>query len=475
MNNLHIFQSIPRLTARWSAASAVALAALLFGMAPQAAELPDFTDLVEENAPAVVNISTIRTRSSSARSGRPDLEELIPWFRQQPNPRRRGGDRPRPRSQGSGFIVSSDGLVLTNNHVVEDAEEIVVRLSDRRELTAEVVGTDPRSDLAVLRIEGDDFPTVKMGDSSQLKVGEWVLAIGSPFGFDYSVTAGIVSAKGRSLPTQFGENYVPYIQTDVAINPGNSGGPLFDLEGRVVGINSQIYSNSGGFMGVSFAIPIDVAMEVADQLQTDGRVARGWLGVEIQEVDRTLAEGFGLERPHGALINNVLDGSPAEQGGLQAGDIVTEFNGNKIERSSELPHYVGRARPDRQYPVRIVRDGEVQTLKIKIGELADRGEPQVANGNADTEIGLTVASLSQEEQQRLDTKGVRVTRSSGAAAEAGVRVGDIITKFNNVIVEEVADFEDAVEDLADDKERVPVLVKRGQQSRFLIIQMPESG
>jgi len=309
-----------------------------------AQDLPDFTELVEQNAPAVVNISTVGEAPKTQRRSRPRSDELEEFFRFFGPPNRRGGPSARPaRSLGSGFIISKDGYILTNNHVVDGAKEILVRFSDRRELVAKLVGQDVRADLAVLKVETDAvLPTVKIGKSEGLKVGAWVLAIGSPFGFDYSVTAGIVSAKGRSLPTAQNENYVPYIQTDVAINPGNSGGPLFNLAGEVIGINSQIYSNSGGFMGVSFAIPIDVAMEVADQLRAEGRVSRGWLGVMIQEVNRDLAESFGLDRPHGALISKVFENTPAQTGGLQEGDIITKFNGRSIERSSELPQHVGR-------------------------------------------------------------------------------------------------------------------------------------
>ncbi|TNF88870.1 MAG: Do family serine endopeptidase, partial [Gammaproteobacteria bacterium] len=322
-----------------------ALAGIAFASTAQARDLPDFTGLVEDNAAAVVNISTVRRpEERSVDRPRSRNEELDEFFRRFFPPDQRG-DREyrRPRSLGSGFVIG-DGFILTNNHVVEGADEILVRFSDRRELNAELVGADPRSDLAVLKVEAEDLNVVTLGDSDKLKVGEWVLAIGSPFGFDYSVTAGIVSAKGRSLPTELNENYVPYLQTDVAINPGNSGGPLFNLDGEVIGINSQIYSNSGGFMGVSFAIPINVAMEVVAQLKETGKVSRGWLGVMIQDVDKNLAEALGLDRPRGALISRVLEGSPAEAGGILEQDIITAINGNEIDFSSELPHFVGRIR-----------------------------------------------------------------------------------------------------------------------------------
>ncbi len=323
--------------------------AMFWVQGADARNLPDFTELVEENSGAVVNISTTQEVPAQGRAMPFDerqLEQLPEFFQdffRGPHSPFGGGSpgqvEPR-RSMGSGFIVSSDGYVLTNNHVIEGADEIIVRLNDRRELPATLVGTDPKSDLAVLKIEdGNDLPVVRIGRSKDLKTGEWVLAIGSPFGFDYTATAGIVSALGRSLPT---ENYVPFIQTDVAINPGNSGGPLFNLDGEVVGINSQIYTRSGGFMGVSFAIPIDDAMNVFRQIRDKGSVSRGWLGVLIQEVSRDLAETFGLKRPRGALIAEVMEGSPAAQAGLQAGDIVLEYDGEAIVMSSDLPPMVGR-------------------------------------------------------------------------------------------------------------------------------------
>ena len=332
------------------------LTVLVLGVAATAqAQLPDFTELVEQASPAVVNISTrqkLPERAvSSSQLNIPDLEGLPPIFReffergipQAPrSPGGGGGHQREAQSLGSGFIISEDGYVLTNNHVIADADEIIVRLPDRSELEAKLVGTDPRSDVALLKIEGKGLPTVKLGKSEDLKVGEWVLAIGSPFGFDHSVTAGIVSATGRSLPN---ESYVPFIQTDVAINPGNSGGPLFNLEGEVVGINSQIFTRSGGFMGLSFAIPMSVALDVADQLKASGKVSRGWLGVVIQEVNKDLAESFGLERPAGALVAQVLDGGPAAKGGLMVGDVILSLDGKPIIMSADLPHLVGVLKP----------------------------------------------------------------------------------------------------------------------------------
>ena len=434
------------------------------------AELPNFTELVDRNSEAVVNISTVRRveRSRSERSWPPGFEE---FFRGIP----RQGPIVRPRSLGSGFIISADGYILTNNHVVEDADEILVRFSDRRELQAEVVGADKRSDLALLKVEADGLPKVRLGQSENLRVGEWVLAIGSPFGFDYSVTAGIVSAKGRSLPTERNENYVPFIQTDVAINPGNSGGPLFNLDGEVVGINSQIYSRSGGFMGVSFAIPIDVAMEVADQLKSKGRVSRGWLGVVIQEVSRELAESFGLERPHGALISEVMPSSPAEDGGLLAGDIITEYNGNSIERSAELPHYVGRTEANSEAELKVMRDGEELKLEVEIGELPDEGAPRLTQrGDADpSDLGLGLENLPDAVLNRLNLEGgVRVVQAEDSAAESGVRVGDIITKLNNLPVEDVDGFREIAESLPRGR-RVPTLIVRGDAQIFVALIVPE--
>src|SRR5690554_1172872 len=340
--------------------------------------LPDFSELVEENSSGVVNISTraVPQSSGSRFQGMPldegQFEQLPPFLQDFfPGPQSPFGGSPHSqqpsRSMGSGFIVSKDGYVLTNNHVVEGADEVIVRLNDRREFKAVIVGTDPRSDMAVLKIDnGDDLPVVSVGRSQDLKVGEWVFAIGSPFGFDYTVTAGIVSALGRSLPS---ENYVPFIQTDVAINPGNSGGPLFNLDGEVVGINSQIYTRSGGFMGVSFAIPIDDAMSVFRQIRDQGSVARGWLGVLIQEVNGDLAESFGLKRPRGALIAEVMEGSPAESGGLQSGDIVLEFNGEAVQRSSDLPPMVGRTAVGESARLTVLREGREMDLDVEIGRL----------------------------------------------------------------------------------------------------------
>ncbi|MDE0062709.1 MAG: Do family serine endopeptidase [Gammaproteobacteria bacterium] len=445
----------------------VILGVALAGTVARAAELPDFTGLVEAHSASVVNISSERRVQRQPR--RP--EELDDLFRRFfPGPGIPAPNVPR-QSQGSGFIISSDGYILTNNHVVGEADEVVVRLSDRRELDATVVGADAGSDLALLKVEAEDLKPVTIGSSAGLKVGEWVLAIGSPFGFEYSVTAGIVSGKGRSLRN---ENYVPFIQSDVAINPGNSGGPLFNLDGDVVGINSQIYSNSGGYMGMSFAVPIDVAMEVADQLKASGRVSRGWLGVEIQQVNRELAESFGLEQPQGALITRVFPDSPGEEGGLLAGDIITEFNGQGIDRWEELPHYVGRTAPGSEARIGLVREGEKMSLELEIGELPDdslaqRGQP----GSEPSELGLVVKALPEAARERLELDGgVVVVRSEGPAAEAGIRERDIITRLHNKPVDSIAGFHEIANSLPEGRS-VSVLLVRGERPLFVGLKVPE--
>ena len=375
------------------------------------------------------------------------------------------------RSLGSGFIISQDGYVITNNHVVEEADEIFVRLQDRREFEATLVG-DPRSDLALLQIDAEDLPTVTLGASKELEVGEWVLAIGSPFGFDYSVTAGIVSAKERSLPDRNNENYVPFIQTDVAINPGNSGGPLFDLDGRVVGINSQIYTRSGGFMGLSFAIPIDVAMNVVRQLREDGSVARGWLGVMIQDVSRDLAESFGLARPAGALVAQVVPDSPAEAAGLQPGDVIVRSVGKPL--SERRPAHGGHWSPIRSrvgsfVPVR-------ERLTVTIGTLAAPERLAAEGGVAkdDDRLGVTLEPLTDALKERLlgDAVGVVRAVAEGPAAEAGLRPGDVITRLNNVPIASLGDFQQAAQNLPSGR-AVPILVVRRGVPVFLALPLPE--
>ena len=437
-------------------------------------EFPNFNELVSENSPAVVNISALGKKNNRIQSR---SDQLDPFFeRFFGGPGNRGRSSPQKRSMGSGFVISSDGYLLTNNHVVEHAETIIVRFNDRRELNARLIGSDPRSDLALLKVEARDLPKVVLGNSDDLKVGDWVLAIGSPFGFDYSVTAGIVSAKGRSVPNVKNENYVPFIQTDVAINPGNSGGPLFDLDGRVVGINSQIYSNSGGYMGVSFAIPIDVAMEVVEQLKSTGSVSRGYLGVRIQEVNRDLAESFMLDRPHGALVVDVGADSAAAKGGVLAGDIITRFNGIPINFSHELPHLVGRSRAGGIASIEVVRNGEELVLEVELGEL--KNTVDVKNDIVSDEIdagpiGLKVEALGNEARDRLRIKGgVKVLKAVGPAADAGIVVGDVISRLNNVEVNDVESFRVAVKELPSGRS-VPVLVvKRQGAIMFLALRVP---
>ena len=468
-----------------SLAAFALLAGLLFSTAALAGRLPDFTDLVEEVSPAVVNISTIqkiKTGGMNLPEGIeiPDLPEGSPFgdlFKHFFGEGQGGAPVERDaRSLGSGFIISRDGYVITNNHVVKDAEEIIVRLEDRRELQAKVIGTDERSDIALLKIEADDLPVVRIGHADKLKVGEWVLAIGSPFGFDRSATAGIVSAKGRALPR---ENYVPFIQTDVAINPGNSGGPLFNLDGEVVGINSQIYSRTGGFMGLSFAIPIDMAMKVAEQLKESGHVARGWLGVLIQDVTRELAESFGMDKPRGALVAKVVPDSPAEEAGLKVGDIITKFNGKPVILSSDLPPLVGITPVGEKVRVEILRNGKVKNLTVTLGELSDDevqaatgGEPKAAKANR---IKITVSDLTSEQRKRLgiSEKGVLVNQvQAGPARRAGVRRGDVILMLNNVEVTDAKQFRELVDDLPAGKS-VPLLVQRRGGPVFLALKIDE--
>jgi serine protease Do len=443
--------------------------------------LPDFTVLVERYGPSVVNISTKQSLSSgpqdfSSEEGVPEDSPLYEFFR-----RFFGDDGLTPedtdpgRSLGSGFIVSPDGYVLTNSHVVEAATEIIVRTSDRQEFLAQIIGADERSDIALLKIDGTDLPAVQIGSANDLKVGEWVLAIGSPFGFEHSATAGIVSAKGRSLPT---ENYVPFIQTDVAINPGNSGGPLFNLEGQVVGVNSQIYSRTGGFMGLSFAIPIDVAMDVVAQLKEKGRVSRGWLGVLIQDVTRELAETFGLNHPRGALVAQVLPGSPAEAAGLRPGDIVLSFNGKDIPTSSNLPPLVGVAKVGTEAKLQVLRDGKIIDVDVMLAELPDDNAVVVSPGQVEpaaaNRLGLVVKDISAEDRDQLGVPegGVLVDSvEEGPAQQGGVRAGDIIISFDGQPVPDAKRFRALVDGVKGGRS-VAILVQRGDGRMFYPIRIP---
>ena len=477
-----------------SMAAALVLCASLVSVqmpanATASAQLPDFTQVVQATSPAVVNISTTqkpkpKVGNNVPRGGRiPGIPEGTPFdelfrrfFDQGPN-----SEPDEGRSLGSGFIISKDGYILTNNHVVDGADEIIVRLSDRRELLAEVVGSDKRSDVALLKVKANDLPVVKIGDSKKLKVGEWVLAIGSPFDFDHTVTAGIVSALGRNLPN---ENYVPFIQTDVAINPGNSGGPLFNLDGEVVGINSQIYSRTGGFMGLSFTIPIDLAMDVVDQLKSGGHVTRGWLGVLIQDVTRELAQSFGMDKPEGALVSQVLPGSPAEKAKLKVGDVIVEFNGRNVPTSAALPPMVGVTPINKPVKVKVIRDGKPQILSVTIGELP--AEEELANagdsgnhkgtGIEDSRLKLEIDSLTDDQRQELglsDKQGVLVIQvGDGPAREAGIREGDVVMMINNVKIADTKQYSDVVAALPAGKP-VAVLLQRRDGAVFLALKVPE--
>jgi serine protease Do len=446
-------------------------------------ELPDFTELAEKQGAAVVNISVTQTQQVNAASmgfpNMPDDEALGELFRRfgLPMPGAPGQNQApqeyKSQSLGSGFIISSDGYILTNSHVVNAADEVIVKLFDKREFKARIIGADRRTDVALIKIEGTGLPKVTVGDPEQLKVGEWVAAIGSPFGLENTITAGIVSAKGRALPQ---ENFVPFIQTDVAINPGNSGGPLFNMKGEVVGINSQIYSRTGGYMGLSFAIPINVAIDVSNQLKNTGKVTRGWLGIGIQEITKDLADSFGMKNTNGALVSNVEKGSPAEKGGLEAGDVIVKFDGKAISTSSDLPRVVGATKPGKQVAVEVLRKGASRTLNVAAGEMpVDKDEPVVnAKAPAKAEanrLGLMVQNPTPQQKRKLSNKsGVIVIEAQGNAAQAGIRKGDVILALNNGEIKNAEQFNRQVAAMGSGKS-VALLVQRGENTLYVPVKI----
>ncbi|HSI55866.1 MAG TPA: DegQ family serine endoprotease [Ramlibacter sp.] len=451
----------------------------------QARALPDFTDLVEQVGPSVVNIRTLERARTSAGLPPGMDEEMQEFFRrffgqpmpgvprQAPRPNRpQPEEEQQPRGVGSGFILTGDGFVMTNAHVVEGAEEVLVTLPDRREFKAKIVGFDKRTDVAVVKIEATGLPAVKVGDVNRLKVGEWVMAIGSPFGLENTVTAGIVSAKGRETG-----DYLPFIQTDVAINPGNSGGPLINMRGEVVGINSQIYSRSGGFMGISFAIPIDEAIRVSEQLRVSGRVSRGRIGVQIDQVTKDVAESIGLGKPQGALVRSVEAGSPADKAGVEAGDIITKFDGKVIDRSTDLQRFVGNTKPGAKATVTVFRRGGSKDLPVTIAELepekpvrkASDKEEKPKGSPAAQSVGLTVSELTDAQKKELKLKGgVKVESVADGAARAGIREGDVIVAIGNTEIGSVKEFDAAVAKV-DKTKSIPVLLRRGDLATYLLI------
>jgi serine protease Do len=465
-----------------SAAAAATLAPL--PAAAQVRELPDFTELVERSSPAVVNIRTTeRVRGSAGAGGEMD-EQMREFFRRfgiptpdTPSPRRgapREGEEeesaPQQRGVGSGFILSGDGYVMTNAHVVEGAEEVMVTLTDNREFKAKIIGADKRSDVAVVKIDATGLPSVKIGDVSRLRVGEWVVAIGSPFGLENTVTAGIVSAKQRDTG-----DYLPLIQTDVAVNPGNSGGPLINLRGEVVGINSQIYSRSGMFAGISFAIPIDEAIRVSDQLRATGRVVRGRIGVTIAPVTKEVAESIGLGKPAGAMVQGVEDGGPAQKAGVEAGDIVTKADGKPVERSGDLPRIIGAIKPGAKTTLQVFRRGSSRELAVTVAELEPEQRQRSAKGETPPGVapkamlGMVVSELSDTQRRELKVRGgVLVESVEGAAARAGLREGDVILSLDNTEITDARQFSSLAAKL--EKSRaVSVLVRRGEWTNYLVI------
>ena len=481
----------------WSAPALLPLQSAWAQSSGASRTLPDFTDLVEIVGPSVVNIRTIdkvavnpvagpNPNNGGPNSGGPSDEELQELFRRffgmpppgkpgtpgQPRQPNRPQQQPeeQPRGVGSGFILTNDGFIMTNAHVVDGADQVIVTLTDKREFTARIVGADKRTDVAVVKIEASGLPPVKIGDPNRLKVGEWVMAIGSPFGLENTVTAGIVSAKGRDTG-----DYLPFIQTDVAINPGNSGGPLINMRGEVVGINSQIYSRSGGFMGISFSIPIDEAVQVSTQLRASGRVQRGRLGVGIGDVSKEVAESLGLGKPQGALVSNVEAGSPADKAGIEAGDIILKFDGKKIEKSSDLPRAVGGTKPGTASTVTVFRRGSTKDYPIMVGEFepdrtAQKASPEKATPpNAAQLLGLTVSDLTDALKKELNLKGgVRVDAVADPALKAGIREGDVVVQVANTEVADVKAFTQLLTRL-DKNKPINVLLRRGEWAQYTVI------
>ena len=469
-----------------AAAAAAAAIALASPSTAQVRGLPDFTQIVENQGAAVVNISTTQQRQRRANPQTPQLEEDDPFYEFFRRFVPRGPQGPREfesSSLGSGFVVSTDGYILTNAHVVDSADEITVKFNDKREFKAKVIGADRRTDVAVIKIEAAGLQAVKFGDPTKLRVGEWVVAIGSPFGFENSVTAGIISAKGRSLPQ---ENFVPFIQTDVAINPGNSGGPLFNLNGEVIGINSQIYSRTGGFMGLSFAIPIDVAMDISGQLRSAGRVSRGRIGVVIQEVSKELADSFGLAKPGGALVNGIEKGGPAERAGVETGDIILRFDGKPVVASADLPRIVGSTRPGAKVPLQLWRKGQTKEVTVTVGEIPDdrvaagRGarpgdkKPEVAANR----LGFVVSDLGDEKRRELRVPGGAVVDEVRNQPRADVRAGDVIiavtAKGSTTDVKSAKQFNDLLATL-DKGTTLTLQIRRGEANIFATIRGETSG
>jgi serine protease Do len=466
-------------------ALAVTASAVMVPLSPAAAQaraLPDFTDLVEQVGPSVVNIRTLEKVTPRPGASGPGNEEMFEFFRRfglpMPEMPRQAPrqNRPQPEEQprgvGSGFILSSDGLIMTNAHVVEGADEVIVTLTDKREFKAKIIGADKRTDVAVVKIEATGLPAIKVGDVSRLKVGEWVMAIGSPFGLENTVTAGIVSAKQRDTG-----DYLPFIQTDVAINPGNSGGPLINMRGEVVGINSQIYSRSGGSMGISFAIPMDEAFRVSEELRVAGRVTRGRIGVQIDQVSKEVAESIGLGKPLGALVRGVESGAPADKAGVEAGDIITKFEGKVVEKSSDLPRMVGSTKPGTRSTLTVFRRGAYKDLTVTIAEIeaekptAKSAEPEVkpkssAVGQA---LGLSVTELTDAQKKELKIKGgVRVEASVEAAARAGIMEDDVIVAVGNTEVKGLKDFEAAL-NKADGRKPLALVIRRGEMAQIVVV------